>query len=80
MREIIMAYATALTLPSPGLRETLFPNKSAEPYSPKGPENIKVTTTSMYGAESPKKQQQQQQQQQQKKNSQVSPEAHNYFP
>ena len=39
-----MAGATSLTPPSPGLSATLFPNKSVEPYTPKGPENIKITT------------------------------------
>ena len=39
-----MAGATSLTPPSPGLSATLFPNKSVEPSSPKGPENIKITT------------------------------------
>ena len=29
--------------PSPGLSASLFPNKNVEPYSPKGPENIKIT-------------------------------------
>ena len=31
-----MVDVTSLTPPSPGLRATLFPNKSFEPYSPKG--------------------------------------------
>ena len=40
----IMADATSLKLPSPGLSPTLFPNKSVEPYSSKGSENVKITT------------------------------------
>ena len=39
-----MADATSLTPPSPGLSATLLPNKSVESYSPKGPENVKITT------------------------------------
>ena len=39
-----MADATSLTPPSPGLRATLLSNKRVEPYSPKGPENVKITT------------------------------------
>ena len=39
-----MADATSLTPPSPGLSATLLPNKSVEPYSPKEPENVKITT------------------------------------
>ena len=39
-----MAYATSLTPPSPGLSATLLSNKGVEPYSPKGPEDIKITT------------------------------------
>ena len=37
----IMADATSLKPPSPGLSAILFPNKSVESYSPKGPENVK---------------------------------------
>ena len=36
-----MADAISLISPSPGLSETLFPNKHVEPYSPNGPENVK---------------------------------------
>ena len=36
-----MTDATSLTPSSPGLSAALFPNKSVEPYSPKGPENVK---------------------------------------
>ena len=39
-----MADVTSLTPPSPGLSATLLPNKSVEPNSPKGPENVKITT------------------------------------
>ena len=39
-----MADATSLMPPSPGLSATLFPNKSVEFYSPKGPGNAKITT------------------------------------
>ena len=39
-----MADATSHTPPSPGLSAALLPNKSFEPYSPKGPENVKITT------------------------------------
>ena len=38
-----MADVTSLTPPSTGLSATLFPNKSVEFYSPKGPENVKIT-------------------------------------
>ena len=38
-----MADATSLTPPSPGLSATLLSNKHVEPYSPKGPENVKIT-------------------------------------
>ena len=41
-----MADATSLTPPGPGLSATLTPNKSAESYSPKGPENVNITTLS----------------------------------
>ena len=34
-----MADATFLTPPSPRLSATMFPNKSVEPYSPKGQES-----------------------------------------
>ena len=37
-----MADATALTPPSPGLSATLL--SSVKPYSPKGPENVNITT------------------------------------
>ena len=37
-----MADATSLMPPSLGLTATLFPNKNVEPYSPKGPENVKI--------------------------------------
>ena len=37
-----MADATSLMPPSPGLNATLLPNKSVEPYSRKGPENVKI--------------------------------------
>ena len=43
-----MADATSLTPPSPGLSATLRPNKSVEPNSPKGPENVKLTTLYRY--------------------------------
>ena len=36
--------AISLTPPSPGLSATLFPNISVEPYNPKGPDNVKITT------------------------------------
>ena len=39
-----MADATSLTPPSPGLSATLPSNKRVEPYSPKGPESVKITT------------------------------------
>ena len=39
-----MADATSPTPPSPGLSATLLSNKSVEPYSLKGPENVKLTT------------------------------------
>ena len=39
-----MADATSLTPPSPGLSATLLSNESVEHYSPKGPENVKITT------------------------------------
>ena len=39
-----MADATSLTPPSPGLSATLFPNKRVESYSPKGRENVKITS------------------------------------
>ena len=39
-----MADATSLTPPRPGLSATLLSNKRVEPYSPKGPENVKITT------------------------------------
>ena len=39
-----MADATSFTPPSPGLGATLLSNKHVEPYSPKGPENVKITT------------------------------------
>ena len=38
------AYAAFLTPPGPGLSATLFPNDRVKPYSPKGPENVKITT------------------------------------
>ena len=38
-----MADATSLTPPSSGLSATPFPNKGVEFYSPKGPENVKIT-------------------------------------
>ena len=37
-----------MTSPSPRLSEILFPNKTVEPYSPKGPEKCKNNTISMY--------------------------------
>ena len=37
-----MVDATFLTPPSPGLSATLFQNRSVEPYSPKGLENVKI--------------------------------------
>ena len=37
-----MADATSLTLPSPGLSVMLSPNTIVEPYSPKGPEFVKI--------------------------------------
>ena len=39
-----MTDATSLTLPCPGWSATLFPNKSVEPHSIKGPENVNITT------------------------------------
>ena len=36
--------ATSFPLPSPGLSATLHSNKSIEPFSPKGSENITITT------------------------------------
>ena len=44
-----MADATSLTPPSHGLSATLVPNISVEIFSPKGPENVKNNTISMYG-------------------------------
>ena len=45
-----MADATSLTPPIPGLSATLLLNTSVDPYSPKGPENVKNNNTiSMYG-------------------------------
>ena len=38
----IMADATSLTPPSPGLSAALLSNKSAEHYSPKRPENVNL--------------------------------------
>ena len=43
-----MADATSLKLPSPGLSTTLLSNKRVDPYSPKGPENVKITTLYRY--------------------------------
>ena len=37
-----MADATTLMPPSPGLSATLLSNKRVEPYSSKGPENVKI--------------------------------------
>ena len=39
-----MAEAASLTPPTLGLIATLLSNKRVEPYSPKGPENVKITT------------------------------------
>ena len=39
-----MLDATSLTPPSPGLSPILLSNERIEPYSPKGPENVKITT------------------------------------
>ena len=39
----LMAHATSLTPPRISLSATLFQNKSVEPYSAKGPENVKLT-------------------------------------
>ena len=45
-----MADATSLTPASTGLSATLLSNERVEPYSPKGPENVKNNNTiSMYG-------------------------------
>ena len=38
-----MADATSVMPPSHGLSATLIPNKSVEPYSLKGPVNVKIT-------------------------------------
>ena len=42
---LIILYSARQSL---GLSETLFPNKSVELYSPKGPENVKITTSYRY--------------------------------
>ena len=42
-----MADATSLMSPSPGLSATRF-SKGCESYSPKGPENVNITTLNRF--------------------------------